>query len=45
MLVYRRPQYVYLVADWHLNKRLGTAAVAFSRGLSRVRPCTSACLF
>lgn len=31
------PQYVYLVADWHLNKRLGPAAAAFSRGLSRVR--------
>lgn len=30
-------QYVYLVADWHLNKRLGTAASAFGRGLSRVR--------
>ncbi|KAL4428287.1 hypothetical protein ABPG75_002376 [Micractinium tetrahymenae] len=31
-------QYVYLVADWHLNKRLGTAAAAFSRGLSKVIP-------
>ena len=29
-------QYVYLVADWHLNKRLGTAAAAFGRGLSQV---------
>ena len=24
-------------ADWHLNKRLGPSAAAFSRGLSRVR--------
>jgi hypothetical protein len=27
---------VYLVADWHLNKRLGPAANAFKRGLSQV---------
>ena len=32
------PQYVYLVADWHLNKRLGGAAAAFARGLTRVLP-------
>ncbi|GAB4814415.1 hypothetical protein N2152v2_001461 [Parachlorella kessleri] len=31
-------QYVYLVADWHLNKRLGVAAAAFGRGLARVIP-------
>ena len=29
-------QYVYLVADWHLNKRLGVAAAAFGRGLAKV---------
>ncbi|PRW44359.1 E3 ubiquitin- ligase UPL7 [Chlorella sorokiniana] len=38
-------QYVYLVADWHLNKRLGTAAAAFSRGLSRVIPASWLRLF
>lgn len=27
-----------MLADWHLNKRLGPAAAAFSRGLSRVIP-------
>lgn len=29
-------QYVFLVADWHLNKRLGVAARAFGRGLAKV---------
>lgn len=29
-------QYVYLVADWHLNKRLGVTASAFRRGLCKV---------
>ncbi|KAI7846263.1 hypothetical protein COHA_000243 [Chlorella ohadii] len=38
-------QYVYLVADWHLNKRLGTAAAAFSRGLSQVIPSSWLRLF
>lgn len=31
-------QYVFLVADWHLNKRLGVAARAFGRGLAKVIP-------
>ena len=34
MLVYRRPQYVYLVADWHLNKRLGTAVKRLEGAMS-----------
>ncbi|EFN55183.1 hypothetical protein CHLNCDRAFT_23742 [Chlorella variabilis] len=38
-------QYVFLVADWHLNKRLGSAAAAFSRGLSRVIPASWLRLF
>jgi len=29
-------QYVHLVADWHLRRRLGPAAAAFGAGLSRV---------
>ncbi|KAL4858841.1 E3 ubiquitin-protein ligase UPL7 [Chlorella vulgaris] len=38
-------QYVFLVADWHLNKRLGPASQAFSRGLSRVIPASWLRLF
>ncbi len=32
-----RLQYVYLVADWHLNRKLGASASAFARGLCQVR--------
>lgn len=28
--------YVHLVADWHLNGRLGDAAAAFAAGLAQV---------
>ncbi|KAH7617236.1 putative E3 ubiquitin-protein ligase UPL7 [Nannochloris sp. 'desiccata'] len=31
-------QYVHLVADWHLRRRLGPSAAAFSSGLARVFP-------
>ncbi len=32
----RKLQYVYCVADWHVNKRLGLPATAFGHGLSKV---------
>jgi len=31
-------QYIHLVADWHLRRRLGAAATAFGRGMERVLP-------
>ena len=39
------PQYVHLLAEHHLNRRLGTAAAAFGRGMERIIPPTWLRLF
>ena len=38
-------QYIHLVADWHLRRRLGPAAAAFGRGLEGVLPAAWLRLF
>lgn len=37
--------YIHLVADWHLNGRLGAAAAAFAAGLSQARSTAPAYLY
>eukprot|EP00891_Asterochloris_glomerata_P009406 jgi/Astpho2/9406/e_gw1.00145.21.1_t len=38
-------QYIHLVADWHLNGRLGACSAAFARGLHAVIPASWLRLF
>jgi hypothetical protein len=40
-----RTLYVHLLADWHLNVRLGRAVSAFARGLQHVIPSGAFRLF